>query len=269
MPSFPNFYERIDEARMRLRGTVVLYDDEPYYVLAVTDHKADGKFRIYLDPLYRGRSAQYSYDDFPRVQDYHCPGEVLDHWLERNPDKGVLRRYMGAAGFNKYRPFPLGNMNKDGKVYYLERSPTRNTFQGLRREAVICLPVSVSPDSSSTVRRGYYDAYTEGRAVGVDFECNLELYDCIKGSYPTFAEVIEALRDPDVTNVGVAFHREFSVFRGPLNMLFLCYQHQGVGRIQDLSQIKKLGLTLSQDYSYLKESCEELGLFDYVHTYNA
>ena len=257
MPTFPNFYERIDEAKMRLRGTVVLYEDEPYYVLAVTDHKSDGKFRIYLDPLSRGKSANYTFADFPRVQDYHCPGQVLDIWLDANPDKGVIRKYMGAAGFNKYRPFPLGNMNYNGTVYYCERSPTRNTFQGLRREAVICMPVSVSPDPTSKSRRGYYDAYTEGRSIGVEFEGSLEFYDCIKGNYPTFAEVVEALRDPDVTNVGVAFHREFSVFRGPLDMLFLCYQHQGIGQILD----KGKTVILSKEYEYLLESVQDLGVF--------
>lgn len=257
MPSFPNFYERIDEAKMRLRGTVVMYDDEPYYVLAVTDHKADGKFRIYLDPLSRGKSAIFSFEDFPRVQDYHCPGEVLDLWIDRNPESGVLRKYMGAAGFNKYRPFPLGNMNSMGTVYYCERSPTRNTHQGLRRESVIAMPVSVSPDSSGRGRKGYYDAYTEGRNIGIDFENNLEFYDCIKGAYPTFQEVVEALLDPEVTNSGVAFHREFSVFRGPLNMLFLCYQHQGVGQILGGGET----MVLSKEYEYLLESVQDLGVF--------
>lgn len=260
MPSFPNFYERIEEAQMRLRSTVVLYDEEPYYVLAVTDHKADGKFRIYLDPTSRGRSARDTFFDFPRLGDYHCPGEVLDKWIEQNPDSGVLRKYMGAAGFNKYRPFPLGNMNCNGKVYYCERTPTRNTQQGLRREAVVALPVSVSPDVANTGKRGYYDAYTEGRGVGIDLY-DLEFYDCIKGSYPTFAEVVDALRDPTVTNSGVAFHREFSVFRGPLNMLFLCYQHQGVGKLQGETSGKFNRLVLSSEYGYLKESCEDLGVF--------
>ena len=261
MPNFTNFYERIDEAQMRLRGTVVMYDEEPYYVLAVTDHKADGKFRIYLDPLSRGRSARDTFFDFPRLGDYHCPGEVLDGWIDRNPESGVLRKYMGAAGFNKYRPFPLGNMNCDGTVYYCERSPTRNTTQGLRREAVVTMPVSVSPDVGSTGRRGYYDAYTEGRGIGIDFYGNLEFYDCIKGSYPAFAEVVEALRDPTVTNNGAAFHREFSVFRGPLNMLFLCYQHQGVGQLYDFNNVS---VRLSKDYAFLKEQLQELDLFSQI-----
>lgn len=265
MPSFPNFYERIDEAKMRLRGTVVLYEDEPYYVLAVTDHKQDGKFRIYLDSMARNRPAYETFTDFPRVQDYDCPGGVLDLWIANNPDKGVLRKYMGAAGFNKYRPFPLGNMNLDGKVYYCERTPTRNTFQGLRRESVICMPVSISPYSKSQARRGYFDAYTEGLNIGIDFQESPEFYDCIKGNYPTFNEVIEALQDPEVINTGVAFHREFSVFRGPLEMLFLCYQYQGVGQIHVTPAItEKPSVTISKEYEHLKEQIEELGVFNVV-----
>lgn len=259
MPSFPNFYERLDEARIRLRHTVVMYDNEPYFVLAITDHKSDGKFRIYLDSLARGKPAKYAYAGFPRYQDYDCPGAVLDQWIEANPDKGVERKYMSAAGFNKYRPFPLGNINMNGTVYYSERTPTRNTSQGLRRESIVTMPVSLSPDTGQTAKRGYMDGYTGGSGIGLELTEQLEVYDMLKGNYPTFKETVEALRNPEVTNLGVAFHREFSVFRGPLNMLFLCYQHQGVARILD-----DCSVVISKDYAYLKEQIESLGVMSPV-----
>lgn len=262
MPQFPNFYERFEEAKMRLRHTIVMYDDEPYFVIAVTDHKADGKFRVYLDALSRGKSAMYSFSDFPQYKDYHCPGEVLDAWISKNPDKGVLRKFAGAAGFNKFRPFPLGNMNYQGDVFYNERTPTRNTYQGLRRESVISMPVSISPDPRMGKSKSYYDAYTEGKNVLIETENSLEFYDCIKGNYPTFAETLVALRDPEVTNKGAAFHREFSLMRGPLDMLFLCYQTQGVGRVTNNGS--SVMLTLSKDYEYLQETLEDLKIFDKI-----
>ena len=51
MANHKNFYETIKEARMRLAQTVVMYDGEPYYVLALDNHKSDGIFRVYLDKL--------------------------------------------------------------------------------------------------------------------------------------------------------------------------------------------------------------------------
>ena len=57
MASYLNFYETVTEANMRLRQTVVLYDNEPYHVLAISDHISKGEealkgeFRIYLAPF--------------------------------------------------------------------------------------------------------------------------------------------------------------------------------------------------------------------------
>jgi hypothetical protein len=49
MQEHVNFYENIKEARMRLKGTIVLYEGIPYRVLAIADHKGP-VFRIYLNP---------------------------------------------------------------------------------------------------------------------------------------------------------------------------------------------------------------------------
>ena len=43
-----NFYENLEEAQRRLRGTVVMYDGIPHYVLAITDHQSGGIFRVYM-----------------------------------------------------------------------------------------------------------------------------------------------------------------------------------------------------------------------------
>lgn len=264
MPSHPNFYESLEEARMRLRGTVVTYEGEPYYVIEICNHKQDGKFRIYLDSLARIKSARATYVDFPSVSDlpHSAVGPCLDEWIDKNPDKGVLRKYMSAAGFNKYRPFPLGNVNQNGGVVYVERTPTRHTFQGLKLDALICMPVTPVPDRAPMMgkKKSYFDSYTEGKAVGMDFYSD-GFYEMITGQYPTAEEVVKNLKDPDVINVGVAFNREFSIFRGPLSMLFLCHQHQGVALLpnKDLSEVK-----LGRQYDYLMEQIHDLNVFNKI-----
>jgi hypothetical protein len=81
------------------------------------------------------------------------------------------------------------------------------------------------------------------------------------GLYPTIEEILEAFKDPSVINTGVAFHKEFSVFRGPLDMLILCYRDEGIGLLDngDLSSV-----TIGKSYAYLKEVIQELGCFQQV-----
>lgn len=260
-----NFYENQNEASMRLRKTVVLYDGEPYYVIGISDHKNDGKLRIYLDKIgYYGlegakdRSVP-NYFDLPQ----HLLGQVLDEWIQNNPDKGIVRKFLGAAGFNKFRPFPLGNVNIDGQVVYAERTPTRNPFQGLRQDAIVPQIVSVAPNRDTGSKRKkmsmYGSSYGRESIYPVDI-FHPSFYDCVMGNYPTFEQVVEGLRDPEVLNTGVAFHREFSVLRGPLDILVLCYKTEGVGIIDTMSNGGEF-LTLSKDFLYLKETLEELGIF--------
>ncbi len=269
-----NFYENVQEASMRLRKTIVMYEDEPYFVMAVSDHKVglDGKLRIYLDKLgYPSGLGRNRNPDLPPYQDMHHTevGPALDEWLNQpgNLNKGILRRYLGAAGFNKFRPFPLGNMNTpEGGVVYCERTPTRNTFQGLRGEAIIGTNVSIAPDrASQPSKKPVYSnsSYNRGLLYPVD-ELSIPFYDCIMGNYPSFQDVIENLQDPEILNTGVAFHREFSVHRGPLNMLFLCYRHEGIGLLTTFNHPSRPNVTLSKDFEFLRETLEELDIFNYI-----
>ena len=51
MKEHVNFYENLKEARRRIADTVVMYEGIPHYVLCISDHKSDGIFRAYLEPL--------------------------------------------------------------------------------------------------------------------------------------------------------------------------------------------------------------------------
>jgi len=257
MPQFINFYENLAEARLRLLNTVVTYDGHPCYVHWIAEHQGDGRFRIYIEKLGTvgcgfGRD---NYPDFPDRNNCYENNyaSMLDEWLDRNPDAAIVRKLMSSAKFNKFRPFPLGNVNYNGEVYHIERRPTRQTIQGIRSESIITEKVTASPnvDAGSSI----------ARLVRVHIDLyGLEFVDCVLGNYPTYQEVIENLRSSECANSGAAFHRDFSVVRGPIKTLFLCYKAEGVGYIGAGD-----GLLLDSSYDYLKEQVEELGVFPYIN----
>lgn len=252
MPQFINFYENIPEARLRLLNTVITYDGYPCYVHWIADHW-DGRFRIYIEKLGVGGHGvgRDKFHDFPdRNNCYESNyASVLDAWIEKNPDVGVMRKLMSSAKFNKFRPFPLGNINYNGEVYHVERRPTRQTIQGIRQESIIGEKVTAAPGVDAT---GYKNNRTYIDLYGAEF------VDCVLGNYPSFHEVVENLRSPLCANSGVAFHRDFSVLRGPVKTLFLCYKTEGIGFI------KGCDLLLDKDYEHLKEQIEELDVLNYI-----
>ena len=260
MPQFTNFYENVQEARLRLLNTVVTYDGIPCYVHWISDDHEDGKFRIYVELI--GGAARHGLvqdrrNDFPNRQNYSEPSysSVLDQWILNNPDEFVVRKYMSSAKLNKYRPFPLGNVNYNGEVIYVERRPTRQTIQGIRADSLLCEKVSASPNVLpeggllSKMSRAYVEPYS------------LEFVDCVLGNYPDYKNCIDHLRSAECGNSGLAFNRDFSVLRGPVRTLFLCYKTEGVGIVTG-----PYGnfLTLSEEFEYLKEQIEELNVYDSI-----
>ena len=138
--NYPNFYESLPEARRRLLNNVVLYDGEPCFMLAITDHKEDGIFRAYLEPLKDPDESSLSNHSkwnesccpvFDYSYDYPALGESLDKWMKANPDAPLLRKTLNSPKFKKFRPFPLGMVNLGGDVYYMSKRPLRRSDQGL------------------------------------------------------------------------------------------------------------------------------------------
>ena len=265
MPQFINFYENIPEAKIRLEKTIVLYNGTPYYLFHVSDYKGDGKFRVFLDNYKGGLTAKHRLNDFPRPSNYNPDSYagIFDEWAKNHGEIGIIRKEMGSPKFNNFRPFPLGNINTNGGVVYSERTPTRNTFQGLKENMVTGCLVRPVPDvngrSSSTLKAattGDSNVYVRVEVFGLDF------YDCMLNNYPTPQEILESFKDPEVTNSGVAFHREFSIFRGPLDLLFLCYQNEGIGILPDGSMNN---LIIGNKFSYLLETIQELSCFQSIN----
>lgn len=255
MANHKNFYETIKEARMRLAQTVVMYDGEPYYVLALDDHKADGIFRVYLDKLGQkgGLAHQRINIPFEYYGDEVSIGTAMDKWLEKHPNEGVIRKMANSPLFNKFRPFPLGmiNCDKTGKVFYARRGPTRHTQQGLTQSMFNIRPVelagSVDPSSKTFSSRHSGPGITSNGS-----------YLCYTNQYPPFEEVLGNLSDPTTENNAAAFHREFAILRGPLDMMFLAYKEDIVGFMPkgDASQ-----LILARGYGHCREVIDELGKF--------
>ena len=250
MAKYTNFYETIKEMNMRLAHTVVMYDKEPYYVLCATDHKGDGIFRLYLDPLGKGPtesstgSVPYEWMDEPGMS----RGQKMDEYLEKNKNTRIIRKMGNSPAFDKFRPFPLGMCNKNGRVYYVERSPTRHTSQGLTQSMMMVRSVSLV---GGTEKVNPYEV----SIFDNDF------YDTMTGSYPSCQEVISELKNPEVINVGAAFHRNFAVMRGPLDTMYLAYKNEVVGQLvnQDTSEVR-----LGKAFVYTRECIEDLKIFNKI-----
>lgn len=243
-----NFYENLDEAKMRLLHTCVVYDGELYYILAITNHRKDGIFRVYMDKVNNPKGMAFQRLVIP-YEDYDGQaqlGKQLDDWLEKNPDSGVVRKMANSPLFNSFRPFPLGMVNKGNSLYYVRRTPVRpNTQQGLTQGMLVVSVVAEGKGKSP---------YPSNRITGTDFE----LSECVEGKYPDIKTVINEMNDPTVENQGVAFHREFGIVRGPLDSLYLAYKEDLIGI---LPQGNTSELLLGRKFKHCKEVVESLSIF--------
>lgn len=261
MVAHKNFYETIQEARMRLRNTIVRYKDDFYYVIEVGGHMPDGKFRVYMDQLGHNGVGYDRLPGFPSDGDYGVNSllKKYDKYIEDNPDSGFIRKYADSRHFEKFRPFPLGNVNQQGTVVYCERSPTRNMHQGLLNEAILTTRVESVParyDPNAGRRIGGLGSSSVPLGNGHVSYLSAEFYDMLLGLYPSYEEVVTNLRDPAIMNNGCAFHREYSVMRGPLDTLLLCYKHSGVGIIDTDNSV-----VIGNSHEFLREEMQELGVF--------
>jgi hypothetical protein len=245
----PNFYENLEEMQRRLYDTVVTYDGEPVRVIAITNHRADGIFRLYLWPVQDSVNEAAKNGKFPLAvsqypgQDQRL-GPALDKWMEENKDTKLLRKQANSPAFNKFRPFSLGMMNRNGRALFLERSPERRTQQGLIRQMVECNPVTTD---RSRVGNNSLDSL-----VGPEF------YDCVKGNHPSAEECMENMLDPNVENTSVACHRNFAIVRGPMDTFFLGYKTDVVGIVPPT---KRPTVELGKKFAHLKEAVEETRQF--------
>lgn len=249
---YVNFYENMVEAQRRLLNTIVLYDKEPYNVLNIADHRGDGVFRVYLVPVATHRNISFPDNYFRLVHGSDEQAKFLDDWLKTDEGKktGILRKKMNSPLFNKFRPFPLGMLNcTNGKTYYLERTPTRNTEQGLGRNAVIAHLVALSEEKDRG--RGW-----SANLEGPDFRA------CVLGEHPSIQDVVTNLRDPEITRNSAAFHRNFALICGPVSSLFLVYKTEVIGLVS--GDPGNLNVVIGRKFRHYKEVVELTSAFSSV-----
>jgi len=257
MASYLNFYETVQEANMRLRNTVVLYDKEPFFVLGVSNHiskgeeATKGEFRIYLTPFPYNQSAMKNCPAFNMPMDHPLFGPSMDNYLDQEEGKkaGVIRKKMSSNLFNQFRPFPLGFLNKKGELFYLERTPKRKTEQGLAAFMLAGGGVDFGIGLSTPT---YNENFPR------DLFNSAEMRDTILGIYPSLDEILAKYNSDSIVNKGVAFARDYAIVRGPVETLFLAHKRNVVGILPERS---RQTLILSKEFFFLKEQIEATKYF--------
>lgn len=167
----PFFFTDIEQATLRLTGSVILFDNEPHYV-------------------YEIREAS---DGIPTAKMFKCPVNVSNLTAS-----ALIQKKLSDPGFGKFRPISPGFVNFfegcpfTGRVSYhasfLDRVPVRRTKQGLSRENTQVLNPKDSMDF-----RGLLSSQS--------------FCDMVANKYPEYGDAVEAL----VTDSSIAVSRRFAV----------------------------------------------------------
>lgn len=154
-----------------------------------------------------------------------------------NPDHKVLFCFLstgkkGEAAWEAdawdYRPVKTGFVNLGREMFFVERVPVRKWKQGLHRENTAVYPE----------RPGIFDIIR-----------TKEFAACIKRDYPSFKDVMRALRNGSADSR--AFHPLWGLQKTPLGLVWVCYKKETVGWFEGGK------LKLGDGFQFLKESAEE------------
>jgi hypothetical protein len=187
-------YETLEEAEMRLSGTLVMYDEEPVYITGVGpaapgDPKPD-VFRVYAVPL---------------------PAAVLD----RGENKKEFRRFISSNKFD-LRTIRMGFVNLPDELIYCSRAPAKQYKQGICNATLNCTGVT---------GRG-------GKRLS-NLVSRQEFVDAIKGRYPSFEkayhDILEGEQDACAfsRDFGIVGDIELD------GLLYLYYKTEKVGFVMD------------------------------------
>lgn len=256
MKEYKNFYETIDEARMRLFGTIVVHDGEPYnvhYIATFPD-----VFKLYLVPILDDDEPFIEPPSLEKIrytEGEDAVGPFFDKWLVENPKSCIVAKPITDPGFNKFRPFPLGMVNYDAKVYYAERQPLRKTEQGLIQSSIDAKRVYIGNQESPP--ESFNSPVSSSRRPKISIYTN-DFGRTIKGDYPSPEDCLVNLLDNQIINQGAAFNRQFALIRGPIGLIFLAYKTDIIGVLpyNSLSSV-----TIGRDFTHLREAIDDLGVF--------
>lgn len=246
-----SLYETMEEATMRLKDSIVMYDKKPHWVITAADSHPDGVLRLYLVPYDKNLDYWFSHNTAPCS--WFNEGELtrrvkMDAYIKANPIFGIIRKRINSSKFNSFRPFPLGMMklSKDA-VFYAQRAPVRHTYQGLKFSAIMGyhfsgenLVENPTPTRIDRVSR----VYSKG------------MEDMFLGLYPSYEEVLEKFASGEAT---APLNRDFCLIRGPLNIKYLAYQCSIVGVLPDSRTVQ-----VPLDRAYLTEVISGLNIFQEI-----
>lgn len=211
-------YETVEEANMRLTGSVVLYDGDPVYVTNVTGvdnvDEGGGKdiFRVYATPL-----------PFNIEKDIAGGKEI--------------RKYISSKKFN-LSAFKLGYCNLGyGKAVFLSRVAMRQNRQGLTGDTLRIR--SISDNNPTDV--GFKELVASKGFVS-----------CIKGIYPNYKEFDYEEKAEGLTSM--ALSRNIALQKDEEGLGLIYAYHRGVkcGYVKDGGR-----LFISNKFKFLKEEFEE------------
>lgn len=162
------------------------------------------------------------------------------------PNLTIVRKNMDSPHFNKFRPFPLGMMNKGTLAVFVERQPLRPKVEQGLTQAML---VGTFVNASLMANRGPVSLFST------------EFRDCIKGDYPSPNQALEGVVSDKTANESIAFHRNFALVRGPIGTVFLAYKDDVVGALtrSNFSSVK-----LGKEFKHLKEAVGDLNLFQFI-----
>lgn len=213
-------YETVDDARMRLRSSVVLYKNKPVLVREVTNGPGgDDIFRV-------------KFDELPVVKERPVgewrPGGIAPHEADAEKRKFISSKFFDIA------PFRMGYVNHSGPegVFYCSRMPNRIQKQGLCNE-------------------NFSGVLNDGRAISfTTFLTSKEVPAMIAGEYPSFDKALNLMEKVSA----VAFSRDFCLVKDDVipDLLFLYHKGKKTG------YVGKGEAVLSKKFLCLKEALEEM-----------
>ena len=185
-------YESVDDARMRLRNTVVLYKGEPVLITHIVNNDdKDGIFRVKFQTLPTSKMKEERFDPF-----------------DKDAEEKEQRKYISSKHFD-IAPFRLGYVNGQKGTFYCSRLPNRIQKQGLCGENF----------------RGVNNA---GQAVPfANFLGAKETPAMVAGRYPSFDKAVSLLDKVS----SIAFDRDFCLEKDEVfpELLYLYHKGKRVG----------------------------------------
>ena len=223
-------YESSEDAKLRLRHTVVLYNGEPVYIQDVKagNGKPDDILRVLFQPLPTTPPGGLARGDVFGRRRLVMPPEPAPA-----PAEDIQRKYISSKHFD-IAPFRLGYVNAKTGAFYCQRLPNRVQKQGLCSENF----------------RGF-DNHKDAVSFQAFLSCP-ETPEMVAGKYPTLDQALACLKKV----ASIAFDRDFCLVRDEVipDLIYLYYKGDKVG-MYSRDEIK-----LGDKFKCLKEKMNELQL---------